>query len=104
MKCVRVTEPAEFDGLAARALAEARDVFVLFFGRELAATGESWCPDCVIADPAVRKAVGKVEGAVLLEVPVDPRSDAASPTAVFRKRADIRLDRVPTLLRWTPDG
>ncbi|KAJ2708975.1 hypothetical protein H4R19_004482 [Coemansia spiralis] len=104
MKCIRVSDPTEFDGIAARALGEARDVFVLFFGREVPATGESWCPDCVIADPAVRRAVAKVDGAILLEVPVDPRSDAASPTKVFRERADIQLDRVPTLLRWTADG
>ncbi|KAJ1727436.1 hypothetical protein LPJ61_004569 [Coemansia biformis] len=104
MRCIRVSDPADFDDIVARALGESRNVFVLFFGREQPASGVSWCPDCVIADPIVRRAIAKVEGSLLLEVPVDPRSDAASPANVFRERKDVRLDRVPALLRWTAAG
>ncbi|KAJ2775810.1 hypothetical protein H4R18_005936 [Coemansia javaensis] len=104
MRCIRVDEPAEFDRLVAEALTESRDVFVLFFGREQAGTGVSWCPDCVIADPLVRRAIAKVEGSILLEVPVDPRSNTASPAHIFRERGDVQLGCVPTLLRWTAAG
>ncbi|KAJ2820513.1 hypothetical protein IWW50_005025 [Coemansia erecta] len=103
MKCVRVSDPKKFDDQVAKALEESNDVFVLFFGRETN-RGESWCPDCVIADPKVRAGIAKVDGSILLEVPVDRQSDIASPTQVFRKRSDTCLERIPTLLRWTARG
>ncbi|KAJ2848849.1 hypothetical protein IWW36_003037 [Coemansia brasiliensis] len=103
MKCVRISNPEAFDSQLATALDESCNVFVLFFGRENA-HGVSWCPDCVIADPKVRAAIGKIEGAILLEVPVDRKSDTASSTYIFRQRPDTRLDKVPTLLRWTSNG
>ncbi|KAI8323953.1 hypothetical protein GQ54DRAFT_285471 [Martensiomyces pterosporus] len=104
MKCVRVNDPSEFDAKVADALQKSNSVFVLFFGREVSETNESWCPDCVIADPTVRKVVNTVENSILLEVPVDRKSDVSSPANIFRTREDIRLGAIPTLLKWTAAG
>ncbi|KAI9504182.1 hypothetical protein GGI25_002426 [Coemansia spiralis] len=104
MKCIRVSNPDDFDSQIDEATKSSDAVFVLFFGRESPATNESWCPDCVIADPIVRKAIGTVKNSILLEVPVDRSSDISSPTNIFRKRRDISLTRIPTLLRWTKSG
>ncbi|KAJ1877167.1 hypothetical protein LPJ66_012161, partial [Kickxella alabastrina] len=101
MKCVRVVDPADFDNLVNAAVDESSAVFVLFFGRESPDTNLSWCPDCVIADPEVRRAVSSVENSILLEVPIDRKSDIQSPFNVFRDRADTKVERIPTLLRWT---
>ncbi|KAI9482283.1 hypothetical protein LPJ78_002369 [Coemansia sp. RSA 989] len=103
MRCVRINDPEAFDKQIAAALDESSNVFVLFFGRENA-HGVSWCPDCVIADPKVRTAIGKIKDAILLEVPVDRKSDTTSATHIFRQRSDTRLEKVPTLLRWTSSG
>ncbi|KAJ1944929.1 hypothetical protein FBU59_002459 [Linderina macrospora] len=104
MKCVRVLEPTEFDAKVNDALAQSESVFVLFFGREAPETNESWCPDCVIADPTVRKVVNTVPNSILLEVPVDRKTEVASPTNIFRTREDIKLGPIPTLLKWTKAG
>lgn len=104
MKCVRVMEPKRFDEQVKDALGKSSAVFVLFFGREKPETGESWCPDCVIADPIVRKAVGTKSDSILLEVPVDRSTDQESETNLFRQREDVKLNKVPTLLRWTNNG
>ncbi|KAJ2741006.1 hypothetical protein GGI20_005485 [Coemansia sp. BCRC 34301] len=104
MKCLRVLEPASFDALVNGALKQSDAVYVLFFGREAPGTNKSWCSDCVIADPIVRDEIGKVDNSVLLEVPVDRSTDEDSPTNIFRKRSDIKLTRIPTLLRWSKAG
>ncbi|KAJ2078000.1 hypothetical protein H4R24_004773, partial [Coemansia sp. RSA 988] len=104
MKCIRITEPEKFDEIASAALRVSNSVFVLFFGREDPSSGISWCPDCVIADPIVRSALADIENAVLLEVPVDRASSVASPANIFRQRKDIKLDRIPTLMRWSSNG
>ncbi|KAJ1845691.1 hypothetical protein LPJ73_004769, partial [Coemansia sp. RSA 2703] len=104
MKCVRVGSPDKFDELVKKAISESDAVFVLFFGREDPKTNLSWCSDCVVADPKVRRAIGTVNGSILLEVPIDRKSDIDSPSNVYRTRKDTKVERVPTLLRWTSDG
>ncbi|KAJ2412859.1 hypothetical protein H4218_005413 [Coemansia sp. IMI 209128] len=104
MRCIRVSDPDSFDGLVNGALKASSAVYVLFFGREAPGTNRSWCSDCVIADPLVREEIGKVENSILLEVPVDRSTDQDSATNTFRKRGDIRLTRIPTLLRWGKAG
>ncbi|KAJ2818360.1 hypothetical protein GGI24_005119 [Coemansia furcata] len=104
MRCIRVSDPASFDKLVAGALSQSDAVYVLFFGREAPDTNKSWCSDCVIADPLVREEIGKVENSILLEVPVDRSTDQDSATNTFRKRSDIKLTRIPTLLRWSKAG
>ncbi|KAJ2909271.1 hypothetical protein GGI21_002048 [Coemansia aciculifera] len=104
MKCIRVSEPASFDALVNGAMKQSDAVYVLFFGREAPGTNRSWCSDCVIADPIVREEIGKVDNSILLEVPVDRSADQDSATNIFRKRSDIKLTRIPTLLRWSKAG
>ena len=54
--------------------------FLLFFGTEDPQSGQSWCPDCVVADPRIRRhllaaeksssANEKIASVTLLECPV----------------------------------
>ena len=89
MKIIRIQEFNQFDSILLQTLQSAPGrVFVLLFGSEDPATGESWCSDCVIgnslfnygilckyvADPRIRKAIMTVPNSTLLEVPVGPRS------------------------------
>ncbi|KAJ1849051.1 hypothetical protein LPJ57_008433 [Coemansia sp. RSA 486] len=104
MKCVRVQHPDQFDDLVSKAVEQSSDVFVLFFGREDPETNLSWCSDCVIADPKVRKAISEVPNSILLEVPIDRKSDIRSPSNVYRTREDTNVEKVPTLVRWTQAG
>ena len=32
-------------------------VFILFTGSKVSKTGESWCPDCVVAEPVIEKVI-----------------------------------------------
>ncbi|KAI8870382.1 hypothetical protein GQ42DRAFT_162755 [Ramicandelaber brevisporus] len=114
MESLRLDDPSNFDSKVAELLAASSTgkIFVLFFGREVPETGESWCPDCVLADPVIRLGIdqyAKKNGvkATLVEVPVDrrPKDDQPVPeTNVYRTRQDIKLGAVPTLLVWTKDG
>lgn len=54
------TTAAELDAaIAAAAAAGAATTFVLFCGAVDAATGVSWCGDCVEADPVIAAALAK---------------------------------------------
>ncbi len=72
----------------------------LFFGAEDPATGQSWCPDCVIADPVLRRACTTLRpDLTLYECPVGMRSDWKNqPNHPFRLHPTTRLARIPTLL------
>ncbi|KAI8580968.1 hypothetical protein K450DRAFT_233982 [Umbelopsis ramanniana AG] len=96
----------EFDQTLKETVAENDEVFVLFFGTEDPdKNDESWCPDCVIADPLVRKWVGKVPNSVLLEAPVGTRSEwKLNSTHIYRINPNISLRAIPTLIRWTKNG
>ena len=75
-------------------------MFVLFFGTEVPETSESWCPDCVIADPLIRKAISPIENAILLEAPVGARNEwKGNTTHPYRVR--FGLSAIPTLFKWT---
>ncbi|KAJ3053498.1 Thioredoxin domain-containing protein 17 [Rhizophlyctis rosea] len=106
MKAIRIPETHEFDAKLAEVLSSAPGpVYVLLFGSEDPATGESWCRDCVIADPLIRKYVNKVPNSTLLECPVGPRSVYKNvPTHPYRVHPQIKLVGVPTILEWTKDG
>ena len=100
MKAVRTTVEA-FDQTVQKVLEEHSPVFVLFFGNELPETSESWCPDCVIADPRIRKAVldHAPSTSALIEAPVGLRDEWRSSTNVYRSR--YSLTAIPTLFQWT---
>ncbi|KAJ1926180.1 hypothetical protein IWQ60_004020 [Tieghemiomyces parasiticus] len=53
---------------------DAAHVYVLFYAREVPATGVSWCPDCVKADPLVRQGIEKFPDSVLITYPFDRKT------------------------------
>ena len=65
MKIKRVNEPTDLESTLQSESRKYSRVFVLFFGTELQDTGESWCPDCIIADPKVRQWISKVANCLL---------------------------------------
>lgn len=104
MKAVRVNEIDNFDKQVQEAVNESSSVYVVFFGTETPETSESWCPDCVIADPLIRKAIltHAPSDAVLLEAPVGLRGDWKGNTShPYRTRKDFDLPAIPTLYKWS---
>lgn len=95
---IRVTVD-DFEPTVAQKLATHK-VFVLFFGSEEAATGQSWCPDCVIADPLIRRAILQVPDAVLIEAPVGLR-DAWKGNPSHPYRVKYNVPALPTLYQWS---
>jgi hypothetical protein len=78
MKLVRVQATADFDEVVATTVAQAPGpVFVVLFGSATPETGESWCEDCVIADPLIRTAIKGVPQSTLIECPVGQRAEYA---------------------------
>jgi thiol-disulfide isomerase/thioredoxin len=80
--------------------AEGGSALFLFFGAEDPATGASWCPDCVTADPVLRSAcAAQRPDLVLHECPVGQRSEWKNqPGHPYRLDPDFRIARIPTLL------
>ncbi|KAG2192646.1 hypothetical protein INT46_001104 [Mucor plumbeus] len=102
MKSVRVNIE-NFDAEINKAVETGNPVFVLFFGTETPETSESWCPDCVIADPLVRKAIIPVKDAILLEAPVGARNEwKGNTTHPYRVRFNVPA--IPTLFKWSAAG
>lgn len=64
----------------------------------------SWCPDCVRADPLIQQALGEItEGYILLEVSV-VREEFRATDYKFRVDPQLKLNCVPTLLKWGRSG
>ncbi|KAF7724100.1 Thioredoxin domain-containing protein 17 [Apophysomyces ossiformis] len=102
MKAIRVSIE-DFDKTIKEQVVGDNKVFVLFFGTEMPETSESWCPDCVIADPVVRKAVSSVSNSVLIEAAVGLRNDwKGNTTHPYRVRFNVPA--IPTLYKWTANG
>ncbi|KAI8331580.1 hypothetical protein BC941DRAFT_360279 [Chlamydoabsidia padenii] len=100
---IRVTIQ-DFDTKVEKALQDEHNkVFVVFFGTELETTGQSWCPDCVIADPLIRKALVDVTGAVLIEAPVGLRNEWKGNTS-HPFRVKYNVPALPTLYKWSKNG
>ncbi|KAI8645628.1 hypothetical protein BD408DRAFT_411268 [Parasitella parasitica] len=102
MKSVRVNTES-FDQEVDKAIKSGSPVFVLFFGTETPETSESWCPDCVIADPLVRRAIIPVKDAILIEAPVGDRNEwKGNSTHIYRTRFGVPA--IPTLFKWSAAG
>ncbi|RKO91243.1 DHS-like NAD/FAD-binding domain-containing protein [Blyttiomyces helicus] len=71
---------------------------------EEASTGESWCPDCVVADPKIRKTILKIPDSTLVEVPVGSRTQWRTPDNAMRIHPKIKLTVIPTLIEFGKDG
>jgi hypothetical protein len=105
MPIVRCPTPAEAEREVERLTRERGSALLLFFGSEDPQTGQSWCPDCVTADPVLRRACRELMPALtLFECPVGARSDWKNrPEHPYRQHATLRIARIPTLL-WLEDG
>ena len=51
---------AELESIIAKEGPTSKNIVVLFTGKVDPTTGESWCPDCVKADPIIEKCVPKI--------------------------------------------
>ncbi|RKP24717.1 hypothetical protein SYNPS1DRAFT_2118, partial [Syncephalis pseudoplumigaleata] len=65
------------------------------------ATGLSWCPDCVDADPHIRTAIEALPDSLLILCPVGDRAAWKNqPQHPYRCHPAIALTAIPTLIRW----
>ncbi len=94
-----MTENDVESALESQQQASARGYF-LFFGSDDPETGESWCPDCVTADPLIRAVVTREDPeAVLHECPVGLRSAwKGVENHSYKVHPVWRLERIPTLI------
>lgn len=75
-----------------------KDIFAYFSG-DKDADGNSWCPDCVKAEPIVRGEIAHLpEGSVFIYCQVGQRDYWKNPNNDFKKT--LKLSGVPTLLRY----
>ncbi|KAI4503713.1 hypothetical protein M0802_001116 [Mischocyttarus mexicanus] len=75
-------------------------VFVLYTGEKLE-NGQSWCPDCVEAEPSIEAALKILpEKSYFVEVQVGDRAFWKNPNCVFRKDNKTQLKVLPTLALW----
>ncbi|KAI8062349.1 uncharacterized protein B0P05DRAFT_556633 [Gilbertella persicaria] len=102
MKVVRANIE-NFDQEVNKAVESGNPVYVVFFGNETPETSESWCPDCVVADPLIRKAVLSVENSILIEAPVGFYDQWKGKTD-HPYRVRFKLTAIPTLFKWTAAG
>jgi len=96
----RLATIAEFEAHLASVAVGQGSALYLFFGSEDPTTGASWCPDCVIADPILRRVCTTLRpDLVLYECPVGLRSAWKNqPQHPYRLHPTTRLTRIPTLL------
>ncbi|KAI9140374.1 hypothetical protein BKA69DRAFT_1012695, partial [Paraphysoderma sedebokerense] len=108
MKAIRVLTPSQFESTIQSVMASTPGrVFVLFFGNENPETHQSWCPDCVIADPKIRKALLQAQdkdSLTLIECLVGERAVWRSPDNYYRTHPLIKLSAIPTLCKWSKAG
>ena len=81
---VKVEGFPAFEAKLSELLAAGGDIFVMFSGSKTAA-GESWCPDCVTAEPVVTACLASAEsGSYFLYVGVGDRATWKDPQCIFR--------------------
>jgi len=100
MAVTRVPTPLDLPPILERLAGTRSAALLLFFGSEEQGTGVSWCPDCVTADPVLRRACRTLQpGLELIECPVGQRSAWKNqPEHPYRLHPLIRLARIPTLI------
>jgi hypothetical protein len=100
MPIVRCATPADLEPHLSRLAQERSGALLLFFGSEDPQTGASWCPDCVIADPLLRRLARELQPALpLIECPVGARSQwKHQPEHPYRLHPLLHLQRIPTLI------
>ncbi|KAI7863957.1 hypothetical protein BDF14DRAFT_1838901 [Spinellus fusiger] len=104
MRSIRVNIE-DFDSTVKKESESSNPLFVLFFGTEKSETNASWCSDCVIADPLIRKVLSSVPNAVLIEAPVGLRDEwKGNTTHPYRRHAQFDVPAIPTLYKWSLSG
>mmetsp|Transcript_11165 Transcript_11165/g.18242 ORF Transcript_11165/g.18242 Transcript_11165/m.18242 type:complete len:148 (-) Transcript_11165:68-511(-) len=79
-------------------------VFVLFTGNK-DASGLSWCGDCRVADPIIRRVLKRLPSELkIVVVPVGDRSTYKTSGHPYRTDKKIRLTAIPTLIPWSSKG
>jgi hypothetical protein len=101
MPFIRCATAEEATAAIATVQAKASDALFLFFGSEDPGTGQSWCPDCVTADPVLRRACRELRpDLTVYECPVGLRGDwKGRPEHPLRIHPFFRLQRIPTLVQ-----
>lgn len=100
MPFVRIAAPTELPAVLDRLAAKRVSALLLFFGSEDPQTGTSWCPDCVTADPVLRRAIAERRpDLTCYECPVGARSDWKQRSEhPYRLHPVTRVARIPTLI------
>lgn len=100
MPIVRLATPPETIAELDRLATTRGSALLLFFGSEDPGTGASWCPDCVTADPVLRRACREQRpDLTLYECPVGQRSDwKGRADHPYRQHGTLHLERIPTLV------
>nr|CAB3267395.1 thioredoxin domain-containing protein 17-like [Phallusia mammillata] len=78
-------------------------VILCMFCGDKDASGNSWCPDCVVKEPVVRKALGDVpnaENVAFVYCSVGGREYWKDRSNQFRTDKNLKLTGVPTLMIW----
>eukprot|EP01018_Ginkgo_biloba_P032992 Gb_25405 [translate_table: standard] len=74
---------------------------LLFLADKDPASGISWCPDCVRAEPVIYKTLEKTEKNVtLLRAYAGDRPTWRNPSHPWRVDERFKLKGLPTLIRW----
>ncbi|GAB1607344.1 thioredoxin domain-containing protein 17-like [Argonauta hians] len=77
-----------------------KTIFVLFTGTE-DSNGKSWCPDCVKADPVIKRNMKDLPAdAIFIHCSVGDRTFWKDQGNAFRKDPELHLKGVPTLLKY----
>lgn len=75
-----------------------KTVFALFSG-SMDSQGKSWCPDCVTADPVIKKCLPSApDDAVFIHCGVGDRTFWKDQSNGFRTDPTLKLKCVPTLM------
>ncbi|KAK0420900.1 hypothetical protein QR680_014954 [Steinernema hermaphroditum] len=88
-------------------LAKDRRAFVLFTGGKDAATGKSWCPDCVTAEPHVEKAIESELSngdSCFITCYVGDMPYWKDKENPFRTDEKFKINCIPTMIEWGVKG
>ncbi|KAL5112097.1 Thioredoxin domain-containing protein 17 [Taenia crassiceps] len=77
----------------------------LYFIASPDVTGESWCPDCRIAQKPVEDAVKLLpQNSVFLTIHTGNRKEWKDPNNAFRLEPLLQVSKVPTLMEFGKQG
>ncbi|XP_064620972.1 thioredoxin domain-containing protein 17-like [Lineus longissimus] len=81
-----------------------KTIFAFFTGAADALDNESWCPDCVKADPVIESKMSEIpEDAIFILCAVGTCEFWKDKQNAFRTDADLKLTCVPTLVKMGKD-